>query len=80
MRYMKKFKAEENWFEVGHDVALKTVLGSYKDNLEVRGMLSVPNFIPCMFSYIRVFDDDGNTAKDGDMCLIPEEILQAEAL
>jgi len=79
MRYMKRFKTEEDWVEVKREEALWTILGSYKDNLEVRSMLSIPNCIPCVFSEIRVFDDAGRTSAEGEVCLIPEEILaQAE--
>ena len=69
MKYMKRYKTKDDWFEVSYDKALGVVLGSYKDNPQVRGWLSVPNYIPCMFSEIRVFDDNGNTAEDGQMCL-----------
>ena len=79
MRYMKKFKAEDNWFEVSREDALRTIFGTYRDNLDVRSMLSIPNYIPCMFSVIRVYDDSGNTSAEGEMCLIPEEILAVEA-
>lgn len=79
MRYMKRFKSEDEWFEVSRKDALNAILGTYKDSLEVRSMLSIPNYIPCVFSEIRVFDDCGNTVREGEMCLIPEEILaQAE--
>jgi len=79
MRYMKRLKTEEDWVEVKREEALWTILGSYKDNLEVRSMLSIPNCIPCVFSEIRVFDDAGRTSAEGEVCLIPEEILaQAE--
>jgi len=65
MKYMKKFKAEDNWFEVSREDALRAILGTYRDNLEVRSMLSIPNCIPCVFSEIRVFDDAGRTSAEG---------------
>jgi len=78
MRYMKRHKTEDKWNEVGYDDALNVVLASYKDNRQVRGMLSIANFIPCMFSEIRVYDNEGKTAPEGEMCLIPEELLEEE--
>ena len=71
MKYMKRMKGTELWHEVSEEKALDTVLGSYKDNEEVRSMLTIGNFIPCMFSEIRVYDDEGKTAAPGLMCLIP---------
>lgn len=71
MKYMKRMKGTELWYEVSEEKALDTVLGSYKDNEEVRSMLTIGNFIPCMFSEIRVYDDEGKTAAPGLMCLIP---------
>ena len=71
MKYMKRFKGEEEWIEVTHEQALNTVLGSYVDNDDVRSMLTIGNYIPCQFSEIRIYDDDGLTAMAGLMCLIP---------
>ena len=76
MKYMKRFKSqEEDWQEVSYEEALRTILGTYRDCLDVRSMMSIANFIPCVYSEIRVYDDNGKTAKEGEMCLIPDEIL-----
>ena len=71
MVYRKKFKSVPEWEEVSYEEALRTVLGTYKDNDEVRSMLTIGNYIHCMYSDIQVFDDNGNTAKSGQYCLIP---------
>lgn len=74
MRYLKRFKTEEEWREVSYDEALKSVLGTYKKNAEVLSWLTIGNFIPCRFAEIRVFDDSGNTSEPGEMCLSPEGV------
>lgn len=71
MKYMKKFRGEENWTEVSYDDALYSVLGSYNDTAEVRSMLTIGNYIPCLFAEIRVYDDNGMTSMAGLSCLIP---------
>ena len=57
MTYMKRYKGSDDWQEVSYEEALNTVLGSYKDNAEVRNMLTTGNYIPCKFSEIRVYED-----------------------
>lgn len=74
MVYKKRFYDSENWEEVTYEEALKTVLGTYKDNEEVRSMLTIGNHIPCMCSEIRVYEvRDGllMTSMAGLQCLIP---------
>lgn len=72
MIYRKKFKTEDEWKEVSYEVALDTILGTYKDTPEVRSMLTIGNYIPCRYADIRVLTDDGMTAMPGLMCLIPD--------
>ena len=71
MKYLKKFRDSDEWKEIDYDLALRTVLSTYNDNEEVRSMLTIGNYIPCRFSEIRIFDDEGLTAMPGAMCLIP---------
>ena len=54
MKFLKKFKTEEEWTEVSYDTALDTLLTTYKDNDETRAMLATMDFIPCRFSEIMV--------------------------
>lgn len=59
MLYYKIFKeANAKPEEVTYDEALKTLLGSYLDNEDVRGLLDYPNTINCMFSILYVVEDD----------------------
>ena len=57
MKYFKRFKGEDEWVEVSKEKALWSVLGSYKDNEEVRSWLDKENDIMCMFAEIRVRKD-----------------------
>ena len=57
MKYLKCFKGKDEWKEVTYEKALDTVLGSYKDNAEVRNLLQVEGEIPCMFAVIKVVSD-----------------------
>ena len=54
MVYRKRFKGEDEWREITKENALHVILGSYKDNEEVRGFLEEEGTIPCMFSDIRI--------------------------
>lgn len=54
MVYRKRFKGEDEWIEITKENALHVILGSYKDNEEVRGFLEEEGTIPCMFSEIRI--------------------------
>ena len=57
MKYLKKFKNKDEWFEVTYEKALDTVLGSYNDCEDIRDLLQTAGEIPCMFSFIKVVSD-----------------------
>lgn len=58
MKYFKKSKGVNTpRVEVTYEEALRTVLGSFRDNDMTRDMLTIPNNIFCAFSYIYVEDD-----------------------
>ena len=58
MKYYKMYKDDlDNRFEVSRETALNTLLGTYQDNEETRGMLDVEMLIPCQFSYIETVDE-----------------------
>ena len=58
MKYLKQWKDTGEVVEVTHEDALRTVLGCYEDNAEVRELLTIENqIIPCMFSIIKVVAD-----------------------
>lgn len=78
MKYLKCFKTEEQWEEIDYDRALWTVLGTYKDNDATRAMLTIGNLIPCRFSDIRVYDDNGLTAMPGLYNLLPDGVTWPE--
>ena len=72
--YKKRFYDSDQWEEITYEKALDTVLTTYKDNEEVRSMLTIGNYIPCRFSEIRVYEvRDGllMTSMAGLQCLIP---------
>lgn len=69
MKYVKQYKDGSAPFEITYEEALNTVLGSYKDNDEVRSMLTITNRIPCMFSEIIVYEGDKMPPKSGLCCL-----------
>ena len=61
MKYLKQFKGYDDMKEISYEEALRTVLGSYRDNAEVRSWLTDINAvpwknkaIPCRFSIIHV--------------------------
>ena len=54
IKYRKQYKGENEWIDITYEDALRTVLGSYVDNEEVRAMLTYSNQIPCMASFIQV--------------------------
>lgn len=58
MLYFKQYMGELKWKEITREEALDTILGSYKDNEEVRSFLDTPGEYPCMFSFIRVEKDN----------------------
>ena len=57
IKYRKQFKGTGEVIDITYEEALHTVLGSYKDNEEVRAMLTVNNVINCMFSIIHVIEE-----------------------
>ena len=57
IKYRKQFKGTDEEIDITYEEALHTVLGSYKDNEEVRAMLTVSNEINCMFSIIHVIEE-----------------------
>lgn len=71
MVYKERLYDSENWEEITYEEALKIVLRTYPDNKEVRSMLTIGNYIPCRFSAIRIYNDEGMTAMAGLQCLIP---------
>ena len=76
MKYFKRVKGEDEWKEVNYDTALFTLLTTYKDNDMTRAMLTVGNLIPCTWSEIRVYNDDGLTAMAGLSNLLPEDFRE----
>ena len=54
LKYRKWYKGTFERFSVTYDEALRTLLGTYKDNDITREMLTVVGEIPCMFSVIEV--------------------------
>ena len=78
MKYLKKMKSSERWVEVGYNEALNSVLGTYKDNPATRSMLTIGNYIPCVYADIRVFDDNGMTAMAGLYNLLPDGVVWEE--
>ncbi len=76
MKYFKRMKGEDEWKEVNYDTALWTLLTTYKDNDMTRAMLTVGNLIPCAWSEIRVYNDDGLTAMAGLSNLLPEDFRE----
>lgn len=57
MRYYKVLKSVGQREEVTYEEALRTVLGTFRDNDMTRDMLTVPNNINCQFSWVYVEDD-----------------------
>lgn len=72
MKYMKRFWDNPDWKEVNYEGALHTLLGTFKDTEWTRSLLTIGNYIPCRFSEIRVYDDEGNTAGRGEEFLTPD--------
>lgn len=62
LRYYKRFNGEETEQEITREDALRTLLGTYRDNDMTRDMLTVQNYIETRFSFIRV-DDPENPMK-----------------
>ena len=62
LRYYKRFKGEDTEKEITREDALRTLLGTYRDNDMTRDMLTVQNYIETRFSFIRV-DDPENPLK-----------------
>lgn len=54
MMYIKTFKDGSSSKLVSYKEALHTILGTYKDNEEVRDWLEQPGTINCMYSVIEV--------------------------
>ena len=59
MKFLKQYKGENDMKEISYEEALRTILGSYRDNKEVRSWLTDINAvpwkdkaIPCKFSII----------------------------
>lgn len=58
LRYYKRFKGEETEQEITREDALRTLLGTYRDNDMTRDMLTVQNYIETQWSFIRVDDPE----------------------
>ena len=58
LKYYKRYKDSKEEFEITYDEALNTMLGTWKDSDLTRDMLTIQNYIECMFSYIRVDNPD----------------------
>lgn len=57
---LKYFRnVDGNRQEISYDEALNILLGTWKDNDMTRDMLTIPNRIQCMFSYVDVEDHKG---------------------
>ena len=59
LKYFKRYHWETERIEIDHEEALRTVLGTYKDNDMTRDMLTIPNNIYCYFSMVYVEDHSG---------------------
>lgn len=54
MVYERKMVDSDEWERIPYDEALKTVLGTFRDNDMTRDMLTIPNMIQCQYSTIQV--------------------------
>lgn len=73
MKYYKRMKDSDEWSEVSHDDALRTLLGTWRDTDLTRDMLTIPNMIECMCSWIKVKDPDSTmTPMPGLFNLYPD--------
>lgn len=79
LRYYKRFKGEETEQEITREDALRTLLGTYRDNDMTRDMLTVQNYIEIRFSFIRV-DDPENPLKPmpGLWNILPDDAVYDE--
>lgn len=57
MKYYKIIKSAGKREEITYEEALRTVLGTFRDNDMTRDMLTIPNNINCQFSFVYVEDD-----------------------
>ena len=79
LKYYKRMKYEKEEKEISYDEALRTLLGTWRDNDMTRDMLTIQNYIMCMFSFVRV-DDPDNKLKPapGLWNLVPDGIQYDE--
>ena len=73
LKYLKQYKGEDNWEEIDFDTALATVLNTFRDCDMVRDMLTIPNWIPCRFSTIRIVKDGTIASMPGLSCMVPPD-------
>lgn len=75
LKYYKRMKDEDTEQEITHEEALHTLLGTWRDSDLTRDMLTIQNYIECVYSFIRV-DDPDNTMKPmpGLLNLAPDGI------
>ena len=59
LKYFKKYPSESERHEINYDEALKTLLGTFRDNDMTKDMLTIPNNIKCHFSDVYVEDHSG---------------------
>lgn len=56
LKYFRKLRDKDEWEEITYGEALHIMLGTWKDNKYTRAMLTIPNWIECRFSTIKVAD------------------------
>ena len=57
LKYYKRMADDTNRKEITYEEALNTLLTTYRDNDMTRDMLTIPNEIPCRFSFVYVEND-----------------------
>ena len=79
LKYYKRMKDETDENEITYDEALRTMLGTWRDTDLTRDMLTIQNYIECMYSFIRV-DDPENELKPmpGLWNIVPDGIKYDE--
>lgn len=75
LKYYKRMKDETEEREIDYDEALRTMLGTWKDTDLTRDMLTIQNYIECVYSFIRVDDPDSKMKPmPGRFNIAPEDI------
>ena len=63
LHFFKTIKPDGRRVEVSYDEALRSLLGTYRDNDMTRDMLTIPNRIDCRYSVISVVDGEGVSSR-----------------